>query len=524
VQQRTLLDAVLAVGSELDLQVVLRRIVEAAMELVDAEYGALGVVGDWGGLSQFLTVGIDEEGRSRIGPLPHGRGILGELIRHPEPLRLEDLTAHPAAYGFPPGHPPMRTFLGVPVRVRDEVYGNLYLTEKRGGAAFTEADQDVVLALASAAGVAIDNARLYDEARRREAWRAAGAEVATALLKGDEPEEVLRLVAARARRLAEADCSCVALPLGPGRLVVEVVDGPVELAGTVLPLEGSEVGAVLATGEPLLLAGPQVDRVLPGTRLSSALLVPLTTVSGLLLVASSPTAPALRPSHAHELRAFAAQAALALELAQRRRDEEATGLLADRDRIGRDLHDLVIQRLFATGMRLEGLAKLVDKPELALRLRESVDDLDTTIREIRSTIYALQHVPVAGASSLRSRLLDAVDVGAEAIGSTPSVRMSGLVDTTVPDDVAEDLLAVVREALSNVARHARATRAEVELDVTTDEVRLRVRDDGVGVDPGVTRRSGVANLEARALKHDGGCLLSARQGGGTTLEWWCRLA
>jgi signal transduction histidine kinase len=512
-----LLDAVLAVGSALDLQVVLRRIVEAAMELSEAQYGALGVVGESGFLSQFLTVGIDDEQRAKIGPLPRGHGILGELIRHPTPLRLDDLSTHSSTYGFPPGHPPMKTFLGVPVRVRDEVYGNLYLTEKRGGAGFDEEDESVVLALAAAAGVAIDNARLYDEARRREGWRAAGAEVATALLSGDEPDVVLRLVAARARELSDAAFSCIALPTGEEHLVAEVVDGPVDLAGAVLPRHGTALAAVLETGEPLLVAGPDASAVLAGRPAASALLVPLGTTVGVLVVASVEGQAPLRPYLAVELRSFAAQAALALELAERRRDAEKVGLLEDRDRIGRDLHDLVIQRLFATGMRLEGIAKLVDRPELAVRLKESVDELDTTIREIRSTIYALHETPSSDSVSLRARLLEAIDAGAQVLGHTPSVQMSGLVDTTVTPEVGEDLLAVLREALSNVARHAGASAVDVVLDVS-DRVRLLVSDNGVGISPN-GRRSGLANLEARAAQHGGLCNVKPLPAGGTVLEW-----
>ena len=199
-----LLEAVLAVGSDLDLQTVLRRITEAAVTLVDAEYGALGVVGQDGGLTQFLTVGVDEQTRARIGPLPRGHGILGLLIRDPKTLRLDDFGQHPDAFGFPPGHPPMKTFLGVPVRVRGEVFGNLYLTEKRGGSPFDDEDESVVLALAAAAGVAVENARLYDAARRRELWLQAGAEISTALLSGSDPEEVLQLLTDRAHELAGA--------------------------------------------------------------------------------------------------------------------------------------------------------------------------------------------------------------------------------------------------------------------------------------------------------------------------------
>ena len=219
-----LLDAVLAVGTGLDLQTVLHRIVEAAVQLVDARYGALGVIDHGRLLSQFLTVGIDEETAAQIGSLPRGGGILGLLIDDPRPLRLHDLGEHRAAFGFPAHHPPMRSFLGVPIRVRDEVFGNLYLTEKVGGADFDDEDERVVLALATAAGVAIENARLYDEVRHRERWLQASAEVTTALLSGAETEDVLHLVAARARDLAEADFAAIVLPLGDS-LVIEVANG-----------------------------------------------------------------------------------------------------------------------------------------------------------------------------------------------------------------------------------------------------------------------------------------------------------
>ena len=212
-RSRQLLDAVLAVGSELDLPVVLRRIVEAAVTLVDARYGALGVIGDDERLDAFITVGIDDVDAARIGDLPTGGGLLGQLIADPRPLRLDDLAEHPASVGVPPHHPPMRSFLGVPIRVRDVVFGNLYLTEKQGAVSFDEADEAVVQALASAAGVAIEHARLFDQTRRREQWLSASDAVSRALLSGSEPEVVLALVAAHARSLTGAALAAIALRL-----------------------------------------------------------------------------------------------------------------------------------------------------------------------------------------------------------------------------------------------------------------------------------------------------------------------
>jgi signal transduction histidine kinase len=510
-----LLEAVLAVGSDLDLQTVLRRIVEAAATLVDAEYGALGVIGEEGHLVQFLTVGVADEEAARIGPLPHGKGILGLLIREPKPLRLDDLGQDPAASGFPPNHPPMTTFLGVPVRVRDEVFGNLYLTDKRGGAPFDDEDETVVQALAAAAGVAIANARLYDAARRREQWLAASAEISTALLSGTEPGDVLTLVAERARELAAGDVAVIALPRG-SELFIEVAvgTGTAGLLGRALPVRPSEDGRLL------LLTGAEVSELLDGRPASSGLIVPLGSGDnhrGVLMAAAPPGGARVTTGALAELRAFAAQATVALELAERRLDAERVTVFEDRDRIARDLHDLVIQQLFATGMQLESVARLIEKPDLVARVRAAVDDLDTTIREIRSTIYALQTPPSGEPRSLRQRLLEVVDAGAEQLGFSPSFRLTGLVDTAVPTFVGDHVVAVLREALSNAARHAGAHRVEVQVDVD-DVLRLAVSDDGRGI-PAGGRRSGLKNMAERAAECGGRFSADGADGGGTDVVW-----
>ena len=518
-----LLEAVLAVGSDLDLQTVLHRITQAASTLADAQYAALGVIGDDGQLSQFITVGIDEERHAQIGALPRGHGVLGLLIRRPEPLRLDDLGSDASAYGFPPHHPPMTTFLGVPIRVRDEVFGNLYLTEKRGGSSFDEEDEAVVLALAAAAGVAIENARLYDTARRRERWMQAIAEISTQLLGGAELDEVLELVAGHARGLSGAATCYIALPSGPGRLLVEVADGEGadELLGRVVPLAGSACEQVLVDGRPLLLLGEEAAGVASAGPAGSALLVPLGdhgSTRGVLVVTTPVDEAPVPVAAVEELGAFAAQATLGLEVAQRRRDAEKLVVFEDRDRIARDLHDLVIQRLFATGMQLESAARLVERPEAASRVRRAVDDLDTTIREIRSTIYALTAKPEDERGSLRGRLFDVVDAGTQQLGFTPAVRLSGLVDTSVPPEVADHLLAVLREALSNAARHSGASRVEVVLEVG-ETLHLTVRDDGRGLPAEAVRHSGLANLAARAQEVDGRFEVASGPEGGTELLW-----
>ena len=358
---RQLLDAVMTVGSDLDLPSVLRHIVESAVNLVDARYGALGVLDETGtSLAEFITVGLDDDTRRLIGALPKGHGILGLLIREPRPIRLPDLAEHPDSYGFPPNHPPMKSFLGVPVRVRNQVFGNLYLTDKTTGEVFTDIDEELVVGLASAAGVAIENARLHQRVR--------------------------------------------------------------ELA-----------------------------------------------------------------------------------------------LLEDRERIARDLHDTVIQRLFATGLRLQGAARLAQRPEVAERILQSVDDLDITVKHIRTAIFGLEASRRAS-GGLRQRVLSLASEAAGALGFEPHILFDGPLDT-IAEDRATELLAVVREALTNVARHAGAHRVDVEV-VADGDLTLRVLDDGRGVGP--ERRPGgrgLGNMEARAARLGGSVQVKPGPEGGTLVEW-----
>jgi signal transduction histidine kinase len=534
----SLLEAVLSVGRELDLPGVLRRIVEAAVVLVDAEYGALGVIGEDGKLSQFLPVGMTEEQTKAIGPLPSGHGILGELIKHPEPLRLDQLANHPASYGFPANHPPMRSFLGVPIRVRDVVFGNIYLTEKRGCREFDSEDETVLSTLAVAAGVAIENARLYEEARYRQRWLAANAEITASLLSGADGMRVLELIVEYARRILSADLGVLALPVEEGgSLSVAIADGTdADIhRGLVLAREGSFVGAAAAAGEPI--TSPDIardERVTAGpprwAGLGPAVAVPMLTghgdVRGVLLLARAERLPAFTEEETAPLLAFAGQAALAMELAERRRVAEQLVLLEDRDRIARDLHDLAIQRLFATGMTLQSAVRFVEHPEANERLLRAVDDLDETIKIIRSTIFGLRARETdptgSGGQGLRVRVAKAVEESAAGLGSTPALRMEGLVDTDVPPAVADQVVPVLAEALSNVARHAHASTADVSLVVGSGTLTLTVADDGVGVPEG-GRRSGLRNLEERALRLGGEMTIERPEGGGTRLVWWVPL-
>ena len=528
-----LFEAVVAVGANLDLEVVLRGIVESALTLVDARYGAMGVIGDGERLAEFIPVGLTEAEIEGIHHWPEGRGLLGALITDPKPLRIADLSKHDLSSGFPAGHPPMTSFLGVPIRIRDEVYGNLYLTEKHGGGQFDEEDEAVLVALAAAAGVAIDNARLYDEARRQQRWLSASAEVTRALLTRADASDALALITAKALEMSGADLVVLALPAGDGTLLqIEHAAGvgAAEALGLVLPVSGSASGQVLATGELLSVDNFSHDaRVAPVARehlkLGPAILVPLGTsgtVRGVLTAGRHPGAMPLAPAAADMLVTFASQAGIALELAEHRRQAERVAVFEDRDRIARDLHDLVIQRLYATGMSLQGTVSLIASPEVAGRVSVAVDALDETIREIRSSIFALQTRPEAKPPALRARILQVADEATGILGFPPTLQLDARLDDAVPDDVSEHLLGVLREALSNAARHSGASKVEVQVRAAA-ELSLTVRDNGSGMkDTG--RRSGLANLDERAISLGGSFRVGPASGGGTELQWRVPLA
>jgi len=527
----SLLEAVLSVGRELELEQALHSIVEAAAALVDVEYAALGVIGpDGKRLSAFHTVGVTDEEIARIGPFPEGHGILGELIRHPEPLRLAKIAEHPASYGFPAHHPPMNSFLGVPIRVRDQVFGNLYLTEKRDGAQFDEEDESVLSTLAVAAGVAIDNARLYEESRLRERWLHANAEITYSLMAGGPGTEVLRLIAERAGEITGSALAAVALPMeDTGSLAVEIAVGMDAEAhrGLVLPMDRSLMGlafsgAAVVTSED----AAEDERISREPRrfdgLGPAVAVPILTGEqsplGVVLLARKTGRPLFSATETEPLQAFAAQAAIAMELAERRRDAEEIAVLQDRDRIARDLHDLAIQRLFATGMTLQSAGRFIEHEEAAERVVRAVDDLDETIKIIRSTIFGLRARDGGAGTGLRARVVRAVGEAAPVLGFAPSVRMEGLIDTDVPREIADQVVAVLSEALTNIARHAGAQRADVALETDGRVVRLTVADNGRGVPP-EGRRSGLRNMAERAEQLGGTFRMDCPEGGGTTLVW-----
>jgi len=523
-----LFEAVMAVGTNLDIEVVLRGIVESAVTLVDARYGAMGVIGEGGRLAEFIPVGLTEEQIRAIHHWPEGRGLLGALITDPKPLRLADLGSNPRSSGFPAGHPPMTSFLGVPIRIRDEVYGNLYLTEKRDGGAFDEEDEAVLVALAAAAGVAIENARLYDEARRQQRWLTASAEVTRSLLSGADVSDALALITTRALEMSGADLVALALPNADRsqlRYEHAVGEGATQALGLTLLVGGSASGNVLLNGEIMRLDDfCHDDRVAQVAResmnLGPAILVPLGeagNVRGVLTAGRRPGAMPLAPAAADMLVTFAIQAGIALELAEHRRQAERVAVFEDRDRIARDLHDLVIQRLYATGMSLQGAVGLIGTPEVAQRVSVAVDALDETIREIRSSIFALQTRQPERPAGLRSRILQVADEMTGPLGFPPALELEGRLDDDVPEDVGEHLLGALREALSNAARHSRASKVEVRVHAQ-GELSLTVRDNGSGIKPG-GRRSGLSNLEQRAVKLGGTFRVAPASAGGTELDW-----
>jgi signal transduction histidine kinase len=524
---RGLLDAVIGINADLSLERSLERIVTAACTLAGAEFGALGVLGGGPGrrLREFVTHGLPTEQRNAIGDLPAGHGILGVLIDRPEPLRLPVLGQHPSSYGFPPHHPPMQTFLGVPIRIRDQVFGNLYLTEKKGGGSFTSEDEEVVVALAAAAGVVIENARLFEDTTLRRRWLEAAAEVSSALLTDTGGSEALALVAERARDVPGADTAAVLVPADDGRLQVVAVAGLPEddLLGTHLDTAGSHLddvaGAAAAIVLPDVTDDPRAPLELLGDPDGSLVLVPLRTSAaryGVLVVGWEPSAvQAFLDTDVRLIEAYADQTALAMQVAQAREDRSRLAVFEDRDRIGRDLHDLVIQRLFAIGLTLENAGRLAERPEVSTRLSTAVDDIDATIKDIRRTIFELSAPPQS--QDVRAQLAEALAVVAPALGFSPHLSTVGPVHAAIGDEVRGHLLAVLREALSNAARHAAASQVDVVLTVD-DEVVLTVRDDGVGYQPG-ERRSGVGNMAERAAALGGTCSVVTRDRGGTEVVW-----
>ncbi|MGW6442687.1 GAF domain-containing sensor histidine kinase [Lentzea sp. NPDC055074] len=512
-----LLDAVLAVGAGLELDSTLQRIVQAAVELVGARYGALGVLGQRDNLSQFVYVGIDPETRSKMGHLPEGKGLLGLLIKEPRAIRLHDIAEHAASVGFPANHPPMHSFLGVPVRVRDEIFGNLYMTEKNNGEDFTADDEVVLEALAAAAGVAIENARLFERSRMRERWLEATAEINSQLLGGASGDDALNLIAQRSVELTSGCSAMVLLTEGTDRLRPAAQAGAALADGAIDP-RGTLLAEVLETGAPALAEEVEGLFGSGGTELGACVIVPMragAAVAGLLVCVREKGTTPFNADLMPLLASLADQAVVALEFAENQKARRLVDVLADRDRIARDLHDHVIQRLFATGMSLQGSLTWVNHPEARKRVQKAVNQLDQTVLEIRTSIFDLQ--ADMGDTGLRRRLLDIVAELTEGAALTPAVRMSGTIDNLVPDHIGEHAEAVVREMVSNALRHSHATDLTLTVEAG-DALVISMVDNGVGMPPHVAR-SGLRNLEQRAEGYGGTCAVADEPGGGTRVTW-----
>jgi signal transduction histidine kinase len=523
---RSLLQANRSIVGELSLPGVLRRIVEASRDVAGARYAALGVISTDGTLEQFITIGMDDATIRAIGERPKGRGLLGALIDEPAPIRLRKLADDPRSFGLPPNHPPIDSFLGVPIQVPGAVYGNLYLAESRRGT-FSAEDEELVLGLAATAGIAIENARLYEESRQRQEWLRARAEVGRNLTTNDRSANLQR-IAESVLRLAAADIVWVVLP-EPDTELVQVVTaigvGADDLFGSRYLRAGSLAGAAMDRGYGLVVdnAEPYVETtIFPvyANSLGAVMAVPLATEQGMAGAVVVGRARGGRPFTESDLEmadSFAGQAALAMELAEARANQERLVLLQDRDRIARDLHDHVIQRLFAIGLGVQSIAAGLSSSESGARLIDIVGDLDETIREIRTAIFALRESPGSDVS-LRSAVLSVVGDVMLALQERPEVIFVGPLDTLADPAMISDVTAVVREGLSNVARHAMARHAAVRVEATADELEIYISDDGRGIGE-TTRRSGLANLRRRAQEYGGDLTIISTPGGGTTLSW-----
>ncbi|CCQ13533.1 Sensor kinase, two-component system [Rhodococcus sp. AW25M09] len=528
VQADGLLDAMLVITSGLDLDVTLRSIVESAAKLVDARYGALGVRGDGHGLSAFINYGMDEDTRVAIGALPTGRGVLGLLIDQPEVLRLEDLTAHSESVGFPPNHPPMKTFLGVPIRVRDEIFGNLYLTEKKDGTQFTEDDEVVTKALASAAGIAIENSRLYEDSRVRQAWMEATRDIGTELLAGTDIDDVMQMVSRKALHLTGSDAAFIAVPEDADQpfedvtqLVVTVSEGvgANRMVGTVIPIAGSSTGMAFHNRTALRKERLEYGVKELGSGFGPALIAPFRVaegVSGVIVVLRKDSREPFDDSQLELVSSFANQAALVLQIADSTRRVQELEVLSDRDRIARDLHDHVIQRIFAAGLALQSTLQRTESPDLRQRLSRTIDDLQDTVQDIRTTIFDLQSTSHS-ATRLRQRINGAVLELTENVPIRAVVRMFGPL-SVIDTKLADHAVAVVRETVSNVVHHAQGDTVTVTLSVG-DDLDIVVSDNGIGM-PEDTTSSGLSNLGARAVECGGSLTIApGSSGSGTEVTW-----
>ncbi|MEE4596431.1 GAF domain-containing protein [Streptomyces sp. DSM 41524] len=535
-----LLEAMRSLGTGPDAHTVLDRIVRTAAELVGARRAAIGVHHSDGdaaagqGLADVVTYGVTEADRERCAELLADARRTGKSSAT-KPSATKPSAAEPPGPSQPRGSPqPSGSYLTVPLRVGEEIFGMLCLAEKRDGGPFTDSDRHLVEVLATEAGIAIGHTRVQGATRQRERWIEGSVAVTQAVLSGGAGDGPA-VVAEKARELADAAVGIVLLPEDGGdglKAVAVAADERSGLLGAVLPARSPAVPRLLA-GQPVLIEDPAADPLLgtgvPG-RYGPSMMVPLSSgdrVLGVLATARERDADPFTATERTLAAQFAAQAAVALVLAEAQRDRERLAVLEERDRIARDLHDLVVQRLFATGMLLESAERQSDAPEVRERIERAVEELGATVQEVRTAIFALQQTPPETPPGLRGRVLREVRAAAVPLGFQPSLTFLGPVDDLVVSVTGAHLVAALRESLSNAFRHARAERIEVVVDTTArladgrPAVRLTVADDGVGV-PADGRRSGLANLERRAEALGGSSTFGpglGEDGRGTTVAW-----
>jgi two-component system, NarL family, sensor histidine kinase DevS len=522
-----LVEAGVALSSELSLEAVLQRIVDVAAEITGARYCALGVLGPDGTIAEFITHGVTPEQRATIGHIPVGRGILGVLIHDAKPLRLTEIAQDPRSVGFPPNHPPMRAFLGAPLTARGRVFGNLYLTKEPGQGEFDDEDERAVVVLAKQAGVAIENARLYEESRLRERRLDAVREIGAAILEGQEPEIILDLIARRAREMVDADAATVAIPsLGEGSLEVRVAVGAheQELRGMTFPAEGSLNGEVMVTGEPIVLEYAQeADRPLIGTgEFGPMMLVPLMLrdrAFGTVSLANLVGGRRFTPDDLSLVETFAGQAIVALEYWRAQQELKRLILMEDRERIAKELHDGVIQSLFAVGMGLQATATLSRDQDIEERIQSAVGEVDRVIRDLRNYIFGLRPGIFAD-RQLDQALRQLAQDTEEKTGVVTAVDLDPRVAAELAGRGA-DVIQFTREALSNVGRHSGARTCRLTLRRKDDQTALlEVDDDGKGFDPKLAagKGQGLGNLQARADSFGGSLEIESTPGEGTTVR------
>jgi signal transduction histidine kinase len=524
---RGLLRANATVAADLSAPLVLHRIVEAACELLDARYAAIGIVGSDGALVQLVRSGAEDDVIPRPDELPWGPATLNLLATDATPARVGERGTQVSTIEVPDASIDPGSFLGVPIRVGDELFGNLYLTERIGGGQFTDDDRQLASALAATAGGAIANARLFTESEQRRRWLNASAELTGDLLSAGVGRP-LELITREAAKAADADFAVLVLPDGDDRVIVRAVSGDLDsdLVGRSTPRLGSLSGQAIRSGEPTHVAEnrSEADEIGVAADIGPVLIVPLIAAGhtrGALTLGRYASRDSYTPADLLLAAFFGIQTAVTLELSDARDVVQREARIEDRDRIAGDLHDHVIKELFALGMGLQGLASVTKRQEHVDRINDYVRSLDRVVNTIRTTIFQIQRHRL-GTAGLQARILTVAGEQTPELGYSPQIHFAGPLDLTVQASLADDILAVTREGLANCARHAQASRVEISLVLTETVVTLKIIDDGHGIGT-TTRSSGLTNMRRMAEHHGGSFTVTASDAGGTELVWTARI-